>query len=114
YVIGLRNNGPVTATLVTLTDTLPPDVTFVSATTGLGSCSETAGTVTCNIGNLPVGTNASILIVVVPRRQGTINNAVTITASETDPNPADNRAMESTTVVSAPDLEALMEDSPDP
>src|SRR5262249_44661840 len=90
YVIGVRNNGPIEATGVTLTDNLPAGVTFVSAVTGLGSCSQTGGTVTCNFGNLPVGANASAVIVVSPTRRGTINNRATVTAHEIDPNPADN------------------------
>jgi len=114
YVIGVGNNGPVAATGAILTDNLPPNVTFVSATSGLGTCSQTSGTVTCNLGNLRVGVHGSVLIVVRPTRQGTINNRATITANEIDSNPSDNTAMQSTTVVSAPDLQAFIEDSPDP
>ena len=114
YTIGVTNSGPVRATGVTLSDNLPPNVTFISATTGLGTCSETRGVVTCNIGNFPVGTHMSVLIVVRPTRLGTINNRADVTAAEPDPDPTNNRATQSTDVVSAPDLLVLMNDLPDP
>lgn len=54
YTFRIQNNGPSTATGVTLTDTLPGTVTFVSSNTTQGTCSGTS-TVTCNIGALANG-----------------------------------------------------------
>jgi uncharacterized repeat protein (TIGR01451 family) len=50
YTLGVTNNGPSNATGVTVTDTLPTKVTFVSATPSQGSCSQAAGIVTCALG----------------------------------------------------------------
>src|SRR6185437_8610725 len=51
YRITSTNTGPAVATNVSVTDTLPAGLTFVSATTSQGSCSGTA-TVICNLGSL--------------------------------------------------------------
>ncbi len=47
YTLTLRNQGTSTATQVILSDTLPLNVTFVSATPSRGVCSESGGVVTC-------------------------------------------------------------------
>ena len=51
YTVGVSNAGPSSATGITVTDTLPAGVTFNSATPSQGSCSQSAGTVTCSLGN---------------------------------------------------------------
>src|SRR5437879_547854 len=52
YAITVANHGPSAATGVTVTDTLPPNVTFGSATATQGNCAQTSGTVTCTLRNL--------------------------------------------------------------
>ena len=47
-----NHNGPDTATNVVVKDVLPAGVTFISASSTKGSCSNAAGTVTCAIGTL--------------------------------------------------------------
>ena len=83
YRIAVTNNGPASATGVTVTDTLPAGVTFVSATPSQGACSGTT-TVTCGLGTLTVGTSAIVTIVGTPTTQGQINNTAVVTASESD------------------------------
>src|SRR5262249_29642252 len=58
YTLNVANAGPAAATDVTVIDQLPASVTFVSATTGKGSCSQASGTVTCTIGSLASGGTA--------------------------------------------------------
>ncbi len=101
YTITVTNNGPFDATGVTMTDPLPAEVTFVSATPSQGTCSESAGTVTCVLGSLANGTNATVGIVVTPPVPGTITDTATVTGDQSDPNPANNTATE-TTAVNAP------------
>ena len=48
YTLTVTNHGPSDATGMTLTDTLPADVVFVSATSDQGTCVWTEGTVVCN------------------------------------------------------------------
>jgi hypothetical protein len=64
---------------LSVTDTLPPGVTFVSATTSQGTCSQGAGKVTCGpftLGPalLAAPTTGTILLVVIPNSPGTITN----------------------------------------
>lgn len=105
-------NGTDNATGVTITDQLPASVTFISASSG---CSNSSGTVTCQVGELDEGASAQREIVVRPRQPGQIVNTASVSASETDPNAANDDAVESTTVEAAtPDLSIDKTDSPDP
>jgi uncharacterized repeat protein (TIGR01451 family) len=99
YTAVVGNGGPIRATTVQLTDALPAGVRFVRATTTAGVCAESNRTVTCTIPLLPVGADATVTIVVRPTRTGTITNTAQVTARPTDPNPANNTAVEPTTVV---------------
>ncbi|MFN7944378.1 MAG: FG-GAP-like repeat-containing protein [Blastocatellia bacterium] len=66
YTVNVTNNGPVAATGVTVTDTLPTGAAFISATPVTGSCSQSGGVVTCNVGNLAVNASTTISIVITP------------------------------------------------
>ncbi|HEY9853283.1 MAG TPA: DUF11 domain-containing protein, partial [Leptolyngbyaceae cyanobacterium] len=87
----VTNKGPVTGTAVTLTNPLPPNTTFVSATPTQGTCQLTTNNVVCNLGDLNPGQSVNIATVVTPTAPGTITNQVTI-ASPNDSNPANNQA----------------------
>ncbi|MBI3459898.1 DUF11 domain-containing protein, partial [Candidatus Acetothermia bacterium] len=52
YTLTVTNNGPDNAGGVTVTDTLPGGVTFISAVPSQGSCSQSAGVVTCSLGTM--------------------------------------------------------------
>ena len=97
YTITITNNGPAPATSVTLTDTLPGGVTFVSSTPSQGSCSG-ATVVTCTIGSLANSASATVVIVVTPASAGSLSNTASVTAAETDTNTANNSAAQDTTV----------------
>jgi uncharacterized repeat protein (TIGR01451 family) len=82
-----------------VTDTLPAGVTFVSASSTQGTCTNASGTVTCHVGSLAVGANATITITVItPGRPGSITNSATVTADQPDPNTANNTASVTTSV----------------
>jgi uncharacterized repeat protein (TIGR01451 family) len=98
YTLTVTNNSPSAYTGVTLTDTLPSGVTFVSATSSQGACSG-SGTINCTLGELASGATATATIVVKPTALGTITNTATVTGNETDSNPGDNTAMATTTVI---------------
>jgi uncharacterized repeat protein (TIGR01451 family) len=97
YTVTVNNAGPGDASVVTLTDTLPSSVDFVSVTPA-NSCTEAGGVVTCDLGTLASGGNATVTIVVKPTATGTIANNVTVTSAETDGNPDYNTDSEETTV----------------
>src|SRR5262249_6639067 len=99
YTLAVHNGGPNDATGVAVTDTLPAGVTFVSASTG---CTNASGTVTCTVGNLANGANATITIVVTaPSTAGTITNTAPVAGQPTDPNTANNTASATTQVQAA-------------
>jgi uncharacterized repeat protein (TIGR01451 family) len=62
YRLDVTSTGPSMAGNVIVNDTLPSQVTFTSASTTLGTCSYTAPTVHCNLGDMAPGVSASITI----------------------------------------------------
>ncbi len=100
YVVKVQDLGALGATGVTLTETVPPGPTVVSITPSQGSCSGT-GTVTCSLGSVASGGQATVTVVVRPTSvgSGTITNTASATGNEPDPNGSNNSSSESTTVV---------------
>ena len=97
YNITVSNIGTLPATNITLTDPLPAGATFVSANSAQGSCSGTQ-TVTCNLGTLNGGAQTAVTIVIKPTAATNISNSASVTATETDPTPANNTATQDTQV----------------
>jgi uncharacterized repeat protein (TIGR01451 family) len=118
YTLGASNAGPSTAEAVSVSDTLPAGVSYVSASGDGWSCDETAGVVTCTRAALSVGAAPDITIqVTAPDDGGVINNSAAISAAPDDPNPANDTDIEETTVnlpVFAADLAIGKSDGPDP
>lgn len=103
YTITVTNLGPSTATSVQVLDILPPDVFFEVASGTGWSCIDTEtpdGTeVLCDLaGPLAAGTSSIITMEVFPSDVGVVTNTVTVSAAEPDPEPANNTAIEETTV----------------
>ncbi len=106
YTIAVRNNGPLSATGVMLTDTLPSGVSFVSASASQGSCSGTT-TLTCTLGSLANGGTVTVTISVKPTAAGPLTNTATVAGSVPDPVSANNTSTEGTTVLTTADLSRL-------
>ena len=104
YMLTVKNSGPAQATHVTITDTLPEEVTFVPRLSS-SSCELTPGSVvTCKIDSIAADKKAIAIIVVKPTKaaHGRITNRAKVSADQTDPTPADNSAAETTTVRHGP------------
>lgn len=99
YNVVVTNNGPDPATGVTLTDLLPAGLSFVGANASQGSVSESGGVITADLGTIPNGETASIVITVIPHELGTVVNSVTVEAFQIDDTPENNSASTSTTVI---------------
>jgi len=96
YTITVTNRGPATAPILSISDTLPPGVSFVSASPGgvLVGNKVTFG----NAGNLPSGSQTSVTVTVKPNVPGTLTNTATCSSAITDPHKADNTAAVKTVV----------------
>lgn len=102
YTLTTKNAGPDAANAVTVTDTLPAGVTFASASNG---CSESGGTVTCNVGTLAAGaTDTRTITVTVTASSGSLVNTANATSTTTDPNPANNTSTVTTGVANTADV----------
>jgi uncharacterized repeat protein (TIGR01451 family) len=100
YTIQVQNNA-APATGVVVTDTLPSQVDFVSATPSQGTpCDRTGSTVTCDLGNMAAGATATVTIVIQPKKTGTISNTAVVASTPPDTNAANNQETETTTVLS--------------
>ena len=94
YTVTFSNVGSTTSTAVTLTDTLPDGVAFVSAPPSQGSCTEASGTVTCNLGSIASGDDAtvSINVKVGSAAANALTNTASVAGGQIDLNPSDNTA----------------------
>ncbi len=106
YTLTVTNLGPSQTTTTTVTDTLPVDTTFVSATPDAGSCSETTGVVTCDLGAMASGdtVTTAVTVAVDPSSTATIENTASVSSDLPDPEPANDSATVSTTPVPTADL----------
>ncbi len=106
----VRNAGPSTATGVVLSDSLPADVTFVSAasTPDGTTCTARGGEITCPVGTLAPG--EQVLVTVTGAidsgvADGTVlSNTGGVTATTPDPVPGNNADDHTTAVTEASDL----------
>jgi Mrp family chromosome partitioning ATPase len=77
-------------------DPLPPETSFVSCQTTLGTCTGpvpgTTGIVTADLGTLPAGSGAvvRIRVVLAAGAAGSLSNTATVTTSTPDSNPDNN------------------------
>jgi uncharacterized repeat protein (TIGR01451 family) len=101
YTIVVTNLGPQEATDVVLTDRMPAQSDFVSATPTVGKCDDKGTRVTCELGKLVKDATATVTIVVRPTKVGTIDNTASVDSVETDPIPVNDSATASTRVTAA-------------
>jgi uncharacterized repeat protein (TIGR01451 family) len=115
YRLTAHNGGSSDAGGVVVTDGLPAGVEYVSAAPSQGTCSQAAGTVTCALGALASGADATVDVSVKSPSAGTVTNKASIVADDLiDPDEANNSVSESTTVQAGADLSLTQSDSPDP
>ena len=94
----VTNFGPSVATNVVITQTLPIGATIVSITPSQGSYDLSGQTLTAHLGALPIGGNASLTVIVATTKLGTLTSSANVSASLTDPNPANNSGVVSASV----------------
>jgi uncharacterized repeat protein (TIGR01451 family) len=106
YRLVVRNAGPSRATRAVVSDPLPSNLTFVSATTG---CTGTAQTVACSIDSLDAGASRTFEVTarVADGAVGTLSNEATVVSDTPDPNPNNNRDREDVPIEPQADLEIV-------
>jgi uncharacterized repeat protein (TIGR01451 family) len=111
YQLQVVNLGPSVATDVTIKDTLPAGLSFVSAVCAQGACTNSGALVTCQVSNLAVGSSALMTIVA---NSASLSNSVpvtkvnvaSVTSDQADPNTANNSASVST-IISSPMVDVV-------
>jgi MSHA biogenesis protein MshQ len=102
YTLNVTNAGPnVSPQPITITDTLPAGLTYVSGVGTNWSCSAAGQVVTCtrNV-TLANGASSSVVltVAVAAGASGTITNSATVSGTATDSTPANNTATDSYTI----------------
>lgn len=95
YMITVRNNGPISASNVVVTDVLPAAVNYLANTdTCSGVPVGATGTLTCPLGTLAAGASTSfeIKVSIDPNLGGatSITNTAAVTSAANESDPADN------------------------
>ncbi len=99
------NRGPSDAFGVTLVDTLPAGVTYVSATPDQGTCSVAGQVITCDLGRIDEQQDADVTVVATGDDVGTqLNQAEVSTVLNTEIDPTDNTASSPVDVTPVADL----------
>jgi uncharacterized repeat protein (TIGR01451 family) len=102
YTLTVTNAGPAAASQVRVTNTLPVDVLFVSASKG-----EAAnGVFTASLGNLNAGTVTDLRLELLPLTHGVFVNTATVSADTPDANPQNNAVTCTNLVLVAADSDA--------
>ncbi len=97
YTVLVTNNGPGTATSCVMRDTLPAGLTLVSANASQGTVSGTS-IVIANLGAILSGGTASVEMLVTTSGPGSVTDRAYVSATESDPTPANNVASATTTI----------------
>jgi uncharacterized repeat protein (TIGR01451 family) len=104
YTIKAENLGPETATGVTVSDPLPKEVDYASATSTQGTCGLQGQKVVCSIGTLEAGptakvSSATVTLNVVARRSGASTNSASVSGEQKDPVSANDSAAALVTIL---------------
>jgi uncharacterized repeat protein (TIGR01451 family)/CSLREA domain-containing protein len=91
YTLVISNLGPSAAMSVMLTDTLPSDVTFITANLGGGGICADGSAVTCTLSSLDADTSVTATIVVTaPPSPEVITNTAWVASTTPDLSPENN------------------------
>jgi fibronectin-binding autotransporter adhesin len=97
--VTVTNIGPGTALGLVITDTVPANVTFVSANSG-GTTNGHLGVVVWNLPSLAPNTSTNFTLVFNATTVGNVTNVATVASSSIDTNPSNNSATNITAVTS--------------
>jgi uncharacterized repeat protein (TIGR01451 family) len=84
YVISVTNRGPSLAKTVSVSQTLPSGVSFVSGNASQGAVVHSAGVVTANLGQMSANSTATISVQVLPIASGLASCTATASSEQPD------------------------------
>lgn len=95
--VTVSNDGSVRADDVVLNDTLPSSATYKSATASQGQCAKSGGTLTCELGVIAIGAEATVTLnFTAGSTEGDVTNKSSVGAYQSM---RDDAALESSTTV---------------
>lgn len=103
YVATVTNQSDADARLVALTSLLPTRATFVSVDPSQGSCTKKQANLSCKLGPIAHGGDATVTVVVSPTSPFDLAYGVSVSSSQPDPDHWDNAFTATTTVLPPPD-----------
>jgi len=112
--IPVMNNGPNSATSVSVTLTATGGTFASTPTSGTFSCSGSSTTQTCTAASLGNGSSGTISAPIIATSLAGVSLAASVTAPQTDSNSSNNSATVSAAVSPQADLALVITDSPDP
>ena len=104
YTITVTNGGPIAASDVNLTNSLPTSVILDSASTTQGTLTTNGNTVLGNFGSINNNAAVTVLLTVTPTVTGFITNKATVGSDSIDTNLDNNISLEVTKVLPLPFL----------
>ena len=110
YTLVVTNAGPSKASNVTVVDPLPAAVKPGAVTASQGTCTTTAQTITCALGDLASGGSAMVTIAGTRTSDNAFSNTATVSATEPDPNPGDDSATVATPGLTPEDCSNCIDD----
>ncbi|WP_449280916.1 DUF7507 domain-containing protein [Leucobacter sp.] len=114
YTIAVENRGPAEAVAAALADELPPALSEVSASTDLGECAETGGTVSCDFGTLTASGTATVRVsgLLAASATGELSNTAEVLSGTADPDTANNTSTATAEILAVSDLSIAKTGSP--
>ncbi|MBF0622237.1 MAG: peptidylprolyl isomerase [Magnetococcales bacterium] len=109
YTVTVSNNGTESASAVVVSSTLDSTMTFVSATPEQGSCTNSSGTLICQIGDMASGASVHMALIVQATAAGSVDHTVRVTSSSVDSDTSNNSSTESTTVLADSDADTIQD-----
>lgn len=104
FTVTVINAGPSAASGATASLPLPAGLTFVSATSSVGTASFAAGTASAAFGDLAVNAQATLTVIAQASQLGPSTLTAVAASNNIDPNPGNNSASTTVTVDPAADL----------
>ena len=109
YSLTVLNNGPDQATSISLSNILPDGLNLIGSVSSQGApCAVIGQNITCQIGGLASGSNATVALTVNSAIQNIYQNTANVSASQIDPNTGNNSASVDTIVLGTANLQLDM------